>query len=206
MNKKILLFIVFLVSILLIFLYVRTGFLQTDKLDERDLLRWERSESGVIIDAETFEVVGNKEYCWLMIHSYKSTPDEMRMLAAEVSATFGDYVYAPRLLGHGTVPSDMKPLSFADWIPQVEEIYDDLDRECRNINVVGSSIGGALSLHLAEMSPNGASFSKQSFSIEDFPSGSMLRQAGSIIYAPAFIKFEGASSLFGFSTKLTMRC
>src|SRR3989344_7791881 len=54
----------------------------------------------------------------------------------------------------------------------------------------------------AAIFPCGASFSKQSFSKDDFPCGSKLRHDGSTMKAPALIRDEGASSLFGFSTKV----
>ena len=45
----------------------------------------------------------------------------------------------------------------------------------------------------------GASNSKQSFSIEDLPSGRMVNADGWMMKAPALIRFEGAWFLGGFS-------
>jgi len=75
---------------------------------------------------------------------------EMKEVSERINNEFGDYVFVPRLKGHGEVPSQIKDLSLDDWYEQVEEDFDLLKSGCENVNVVGSSFGGALTLRLAE--------------------------------------------------------
>jgi len=127
----------------------KTGLIFKGEIDKRDFGYW-NYENGIIAGAEEFELSGNKETCWLVIHSYSSTPMEMKEVSERINNEFGDYVFVPRLKGHGEVPSQIKNLSLDDWYEQVEEDFDLLKSECENVNVVGSSFGGALTLRLAE--------------------------------------------------------
>ncbi|MBU1557592.1 hypothetical protein KKC45_01375, partial [Patescibacteria group bacterium] len=130
--------------------FYRTGFLQAGSIDEKDLIEWQRGEDGIILGQESFELDGNKNYCWLLIHSYVSTPDEMRGLAEAINSEFGDFVLVPRLEGHSELPSHILNLSLNEWYEQVKQEYLELHKDCQNINVAGSSFGGTLTLKLAE--------------------------------------------------------
>jgi len=152
-KKKITFFlvaVVFLIGIIFFSLYLKTGFLQSEKIDERDLEYWDYSMAGTIAGAEEFYLPGDKETCWLMIHGYGSTPNDFKGLSKEINSEFGDYVSVPRLKGHGEIPSKLLGLSFSDWYAQAEGDYKSLDQECSKINLVGFSFGGALALKLAE--------------------------------------------------------
>ncbi|MEK6914934.1 MAG: hypothetical protein AABW89_00125 [Nanoarchaeota archaeon] len=144
--------LIFLISlgIISITLYIFTGIFQYKNIDDRDLKYWNYTEEKVIINTEEFILDGKEEVCWLMIHSYASTPGEMRELATKVNNELGDKVYAPRLLGHGEVPSKLLSLELNDWYKQIEEDYLEMVSKCDKINVVGSSFGAILSLKLAE--------------------------------------------------------
>lgn len=144
-----LIFLIFL-GIILLTLYIFTGVFQHKNIDDRDLKYWNYSQEGVIVNNEEFVLDGREEVCWLMIHSYASTPREMRELATKVNNELGDKVYAPRLRGHGEVPSKLLGLELNDWYKQIEEDYLEMVPKCDKINVVGSSFGAVLSLKLAE--------------------------------------------------------
>ena len=130
--------------------HVYNGLFHGDEMDARDLARWEYGEGGVIRGAEGFELPGNRDTCWLLIHGYTSTPREMRELGERLNRDLGDYVVAPRLEGHGEVPSHLAGLCLDDWYRQVEGDLRRLSTECARVNVAGSSFGGVLALRLAE--------------------------------------------------------
>jgi carboxylesterase len=148
-KRRVLIFTIILFVLVFSALCLRTGLLQEGSIDKRDLARWEY-ENGVIKDNDEFVLEGSTDTCWLLFHSYASTPSEMRVLGEQINETFGDYVHAVRLLGHGTLPSELNGLSLSRWIAQAEEVYGSYEAQCVNINVVGSSLGGALALYLGE--------------------------------------------------------
>jgi carboxylesterase len=127
-----------------------TGFLRPGKIDDTDTTAWTRDTDGVIRGHDTFTLEGTTDHCWLLIHSFAATPDEMRDLATRIYEDFGDTVVAPRLAGHATLPSDLQTRTMNDWYAQVEAEYRRLSTTCNHVSVVGSSIGGALALRLAE--------------------------------------------------------
>ena len=73
----------------------------------------------------------------------------MRPLA-EAFAAAGFTVELPRLPGHGTTPEDMAKYGWADWIAAVEAAYEGLSKRTEKIVVAGLSMGGSLTLWLAE--------------------------------------------------------
>jgi len=146
----ILVFLVITSTIVTAILYNKTGFLNQENIDDRDAEYWDYDENGVIKGAEAFELNGNKNTCWILVHGYASSPNEMRELGNKINNELGDYVYAIRLKGHAELPSHLLNYSAEDWYEQVEEKYNELNRECKNINAVGSSMGGAVVMKLAE--------------------------------------------------------
>ena len=84
----------------------------------------------------------------LLLHSFTSTPYEMRELAYYL-AKRGISVYAPLLAGHGTTPADLSKMRIEDWQESVEQAYLLLRQHVKKIFVVGSSFGGNLAFHLA---------------------------------------------------------
>ncbi|MFH0845931.1 MAG: alpha/beta fold hydrolase [Patescibacteria group bacterium] len=147
-NKKS--FIVILIFIFIGFLYWKTGFLQKNKIDEIDLKRWQYDEDGIIVGAKEFTLDGKNDTCWYLIHGYSSTPNEMRELANVVFSEFGETVVATRLKGSGEIPSHILNLSLVDWYEQISDEFDVLSKQCKKVNLVGFSFGGALSVRLAE--------------------------------------------------------
>ncbi|OKO90172.1 alpha/beta fold hydrolase [Geobacillus proteiniphilus] len=89
----------------------------------------------------------------LLSHGFTGTPHSMRPLA-EAYAKAGYTVCLPRLKGHGTHYEDMERTTFHDWIASVEEGYEWLKKRCGAIFATGLSMGGTLTLHLAEHHPD----------------------------------------------------
>jgi carboxylesterase len=130
-------------------LYFNTGFLQKSKIDSRDLDLWEY-EDGIIVGAKEFTLNGSEDTCWYLIHGYTSTPDEMREIAEEIHKEFNETVVVTRLKGSGEVPSQILNLTLYDWYDQVSEEFEVLNERCNNVNLIGFSFGGALSIRIAE--------------------------------------------------------
>jgi carboxylesterase len=85
----------------------------------------------------------------LMVHGFTGSPFSMRpwgeYLAAEGLAVLG-----PRLPGHGTRWQEMNLTRWQDWYGEVERGFDTLRGRCEQVFVMGLSMGGTLSLRLAE--------------------------------------------------------
>jgi carboxylesterase len=76
----------------------------------------------------------------------------MRYLGTSLSAR-GLTVCGIALPGHATRVEDLEPLGYAEWAAAVTEAYDRLAARCRQVAVVGQSLGGLLALHLASRRP-----------------------------------------------------
>jgi carboxylesterase len=76
----------------------------------------------------------------------------MRGLALAL-ADAGLTVDMPLLPGHGTDVSDMVPTRWEDWSGAAEKAYLDLAARCDGVVVTGLSMGGSLSVWLAERHP-----------------------------------------------------
>lgn len=88
----------------------------------------------------------------LLVHGFTGSPSEMRLLGESLQQE-GYTVLAPRLPGHGTSPSHMAQTGWQDWYGAVEDAYHFLLGLCREISVVGLSMGGLLALKLAAEYP-----------------------------------------------------
>ncbi|MDO9546998.1 MAG: alpha/beta fold hydrolase [Pelolinea sp.] len=89
----------------------------------------------------------------LLIHGFTATTAEVRLLAGYfIKLNFT--VIAPLLPGHGTTPKDLNKTKFVDWTNCVENNYSILREKCDSVIVGGESMGGVLSLWLAEKYSN----------------------------------------------------
>src|SRR3989344_2270732 len=126
-------------------LYRHTGFLQKEDIDKLDEKHWDLS-NGLISGSQAIEFSGTSGTCWVLVHGYTSTPDELRDLAIEIFLRFNDSVYVPRLHGHGERPSHLEQYSVEEWYHQVEQIAD--EKQCTYL--LGSSMGASIALRYAE--------------------------------------------------------
>ncbi|MGO9557830.1 MAG: alpha/beta hydrolase [Acidimicrobiales bacterium] len=92
----------------------------------------------------------------LVLHGFTGTPQSMRPLA-EAIADAGLSVELPLLPGHGTSVDDMVPTRWDDWAGAAETSYQSLVARCDRVAVAGLSMGGTLSLFLAQRHPEVAS-------------------------------------------------
>ncbi|GAB3716126.1 alpha/beta hydrolase [Nocardiopsis nanhaiensis] len=88
----------------------------------------------------------------LLCHGFTGSPHSMRPWA-EYLADAGLTVELPRLPGHGTTWQDMATTTSDDWYAAVEEALLDLADRCDEVFVMGLSMGGALTLRLAQEYP-----------------------------------------------------
>lgn len=102
----------------------------------------------ILQGAEPFYFEGNQVGI-LVIHGFTGSTQSMRPLG-EAYAKAGYSVCGPRLKGHGTHYEDMEMTSYHDWIASVEEGLQWLKQHCETIIVTGLSMGGTLTLYLAE--------------------------------------------------------
>lgn len=81
----------------------------------------------------------------LISHGYKSAPQEVEPLAQFLNG-FGFKIYATRLRGHGTAPSDLKNVTWEEWYSSFQRGYAALQNICSKIVIIGFSTGGLLGL------------------------------------------------------------
>jgi esterase/lipase/1-acyl-sn-glycerol-3-phosphate acyltransferase len=84
----------------------------------------------------------------VLVHSYLAHPEQVRLLAEYLSAK-GIWVYAPRLIGHGTTPEDLAERTYEEWLQSVEVGYAIISNICEKVVVGGMAVGGLLAFDLA---------------------------------------------------------
>ncbi|MBV8385669.1 MAG: alpha/beta fold hydrolase [Acidimicrobiia bacterium] len=109
------------------------------------------SEYPVLAGAEPFSAPGGPHGA-LVLHGFTGCPQSMRGLA-QAFAAGGFAVELPRLPGHGTAIEDMLETSWDDWSAAAEAAYADLAACVDKVVVGGLSMGGTLTLWLAERHP-----------------------------------------------------
>lgn len=107
---------------------------------------------SVMEEAQPFYFEGNKVGI-LVSHGFTGSTQSMRPLG-EAYARAGYTVCGPRLKGHGTHYEDMEETTYHDWVASIEEGYHWLKERCDTIFVTGLSMGGTLTLYLAETYPD----------------------------------------------------
>ncbi|MFE9257192.1 alpha/beta hydrolase [Streptomyces sp. NPDC006879] len=102
----------------------------------------------VLPGAEPFRHEGGKVGV-LLCHGFTGSPQSMRPWADHLAAR-GLTVSLPLLPGHGTRWQDMQLTGWQDWYAEVDRALRELLETCEQVFVVGLSMGGALTLRLAE--------------------------------------------------------
>ena len=97
---------------------------------------------------DPFDYPGNSTGV-LLIHGFTGSPSEMRPMGQYLAAQ-GYAVVGPLLPGHGTNWQDMACRKWQEWADAVERAYQNLTSRCRTVFVGGGSMGGLLTLYLAE--------------------------------------------------------
>jgi carboxylesterase len=108
----------------------------------------------IMARAEPFLFVGQfaPQVGCLLIHGFTGTPLEMRGIGEHL-ANEGCTALSVRLAGHATRLEDMLPTSWRDWYASVRDGYEMLRAACKQVFVIGLSLGGVLALTLASRYP-----------------------------------------------------
>lgn len=91
---------------------------------------------------------GRRRLGVVLVHSYLSTPEEVRALAGYLRRR-GIWVFAPRLPGHGTSAEDLATRTHREWVEAVETGYVLMSNICDRVVLGGIAFGGNLVLDLA---------------------------------------------------------
>lgn len=102
----------------------------------------------VMEEGKPFFFDGGDTGC-LLIHGFTGTTSSMRLMG-EYLAAKGITCLGPRLPGHGTSVEDMGRWSYTDWTSTAETALGELREICGKVYVTGLSMGGLLTLYLAE--------------------------------------------------------
>lgn len=89
----------------------------------------------------------------LLCHGFPGAPGSLRPWADHLVAA-GYTVRLPLLPGHGTRWQDANRTTFDDWLGEVTAALQELRERCRAVVVCGLSMGGTLTLRLAELYPD----------------------------------------------------
>lgn len=172
----------------------------------------------VLPGAEPYSAAGDARGA-LVLHGFTGNPQSMRGLATAL-ADAGLTVELPLLPGHGTSVADMVPTRWEDWSAAAEAAYIELAARCDAVVAVGLSMGGTLSVWLAERHPEIAALVVVNPLIEPPDAetvafidslieggeelapgvGSDIAQEGSVESAYAELPLRAARSLFGAAT------
>jgi carboxylesterase len=106
----------------------------------------------VVALGDPFDLVGDGAIGAVLVHGFTGTPYEMHYLGEQL-ARAGVTVHGLRLPGHGTTIEDLDRTTWKDWTCAVEDAFDSLRLVCGRVALVGQSLGGLLSLHLAAHRP-----------------------------------------------------
>ncbi|MFA1643445.1 alpha/beta hydrolase [Chryseomicrobium imtechense] len=106
----------------------------------------------VLKGAEAFTYEGGKKGV-LVSHGFTGTTQSMKPLA-DAFVEAGYTVSMPRLKGHGTHHEEMETSTYQEWIDSIEEAYAWLSERCDTIYMTGLSMGGTLTLYMAQHHPD----------------------------------------------------
>jgi carboxylesterase len=85
----------------------------------------------------------------LVLHGFTGSPKSVKPWGQALGAQ-GWTVRVPRLPGHGTRWQDMNITTWEDWYAEAERNLRELRGRCEQVFVMGLSMGGTLSLRLAQ--------------------------------------------------------
>jgi carboxylesterase len=116
-----------------------------------------QEDTEVRLDAETPDrslFIPGSRVGILLVHGLGGTPVELRFIAQNL-ARAGHTVYCCQLAGHCGTPEELRRSTWREWYASVEAAHDRLAQSCDVILAGGLSMGGILSLRLAQRRPQG---------------------------------------------------
>ena len=88
----------------------------------------------------------------LVLHGFTGSTATVRSLAERLAGA-GFSVELPCLPGHGSNLDDLMTTTWTDWSNTAMSAYDELAKRCEHVALVGLSMGGGLSVFVAESRP-----------------------------------------------------
>jgi len=151
------------VLILLHLLFNETDFFYGENsiYEDTDLSKLFDKEAGPI------EIVNYTDKAIVFIHGFPSCPATFKYVAP-IAEKAGYDVYAPLLPGFGTSKEDLIKSNFSQWFIYLCGYYLEMKRKYDKVYIVGLSLGGALTLKLAEKY-SGTRFAPEAVSITAAP-------------------------------------
>jgi carboxylesterase len=103
---------------------------------------------ALVPGAEPWSIDGD-EVGILVLHGFTGSPKSVTPWAQELGEQ-GWTVRVPRLPGHGTTWQEMNRTTWQDWYAEVDRHLRELQGRSSHVFVMGLSMGGSLTLRLAE--------------------------------------------------------
>lgn len=138
------LILVIVSAIFLFLIYNNTGLFNIENTNYRDL-----NFSKPLKGGEPFEFTQKSKKAVLFIHGFPGSP-KMFYMARELAIKDGYDVYSPRLPGFSSTEEEFVDTNFSMWFEYIRDYYTDIRERYDNFYVVGHSMGGALTLKLAQ--------------------------------------------------------
>lgn len=134
----------------LLFLGLVTFFLNEFPLFLRESADYSSLPEAPVMDPRAEPIIRQtgRKGCFLLVHGFPSTPALYRRTAEQAEAAGYD-VLVPLLPGCGTDPEIFKKTTFPMWYQFLKDLYLRERGKYEVFHVVGSSMGGALTLTLA---------------------------------------------------------
>lgn len=86
----------------------------------------------------------------LLIHGFAGSRCEIDSLVSKLNE-YGFLTSVPLLAGHEASCRELARAKHSDWIQSVLAAYDDLEKSCNNLVVIGFSMGGLLGIQLCQV-------------------------------------------------------
>lgn len=117
----------------------------------------------MVPEAAPISIEAGRDGAVLFLHGFPSSPAHYRDLCACASDAGFD-AFAPLLPGHGGEPEDLLKTNFSQYLAFVRDFYLERRPRYREFHLVGSSMGGAYALALAQEFGSGSPLAPSSLS------------------------------------------
>jgi carboxylesterase len=138
-----------IIILLLIFLFVLWN-VTLIGYDDKDLPPLEQDETSVFSDkAKSILLKQNSAKAILLIHGFPSTPS-LYTYSAQRFYDAGWDVHAPLIPTFGSDPKEFENTNFSQWFDYICRYYETMRKAYPTVHVLGTSMGGLMTLKLGE--------------------------------------------------------
>lgn len=126
-------------------------------------------EASILKGGEEFSFLENRDKAVLFVHGFPGSP-KMFHLIRDLAKKDGYDIYNPRLPGFATEDrGDLIKTNFSMWYKYIKDYYINIRQNYKEFYIVGTSMGGALTLKLAEEFPLGSELSPTAIAVTSAP-------------------------------------